>query len=117
MRVFSKKQTSIFYPGQKASHKKTRGLPTFRFSSISPSESISLITQRVFIAETCAWVRWKGISLSKIQKIKKPNNNNLKKKIGFDDLKWNHSKCIFLKNLKKLPMNNKCLFHVVCRDC
>jgi hypothetical protein len=29
------------------------------------------ITQRVFIAETCACVRWKGILLSKIQKIKK----------------------------------------------
>jgi hypothetical protein len=68
MRVFSKKQTTIFYLGQKASHKKTTGLPTFRFSTIS---------QRVFIAETCAWMRWKGILLKKIQKIKKlPMNNN-----------------------------------------
>jgi hypothetical protein len=32
---------------------------------------ISLITQRVFIAETCAWMGWKGILLSNIQKIKK----------------------------------------------
>jgi hypothetical protein len=30
-----------------------------------------LITQRVFIAKTCVWVRWKGYLLSKIQKIKK----------------------------------------------
>jgi hypothetical protein len=37
MRVFSKKKRSIFYSGQKASHKKTTGLPTFRFSMISPS--------------------------------------------------------------------------------
>jgi hypothetical protein len=36
---------------------------------------LSLITQRVFIAKTFAWVRWKGNLLSKIQKIK-PNNNN-----------------------------------------
>jgi hypothetical protein len=28
MRVLSKKQTSIFYLGQKASHKKTTGLPS-----------------------------------------------------------------------------------------
>jgi hypothetical protein len=35
MRVFSKKQRSISYLGQKASHKKTTGLSTFRFSTIS----------------------------------------------------------------------------------
>jgi truncated hemoglobin YjbI len=39
-----------------------------------------LITQRVFSAETCAWVRWIGNLLSKIQK-----TNNKYKKIGFDD--------------------------------
>jgi hypothetical protein len=37
---------------------------------------LSLITQSVFVAKTCAWVRWKGYLLSKIQKIKKTNNNN-----------------------------------------
>jgi hypothetical protein len=36
MRVFSKKQRSIFYLGQKASHKKTTELPNFCFSTISP---------------------------------------------------------------------------------
>jgi hypothetical protein len=36
---------------------------------------LSLITQRVFIAKTCAWVRWKGYILSKIQKIKKTTND------------------------------------------
>jgi hypothetical protein len=40
---------------------KPTGLPTFQFSII-----LSLITQRVFIAKTCAWVRWKGYLLSKI---------------------------------------------------
>jgi hypothetical protein len=30
-----------------------------------------LITQQVFIAETCAWVRWKGILLKKKSKNKK----------------------------------------------
>jgi hypothetical protein len=53
---------------------------------------LSLITQPVFIAKTCAWVRWKGILLRKIQKIKKPTTTIFfKKKIGFDDLKWNYS--------------------------
>jgi hypothetical protein len=59
--------------GQIASHKKTTGLPTFQFSTISPS------SQGVIIAETGAWVCWKGILLSKIQKIKNPigvNNMN-----------------------------------------
>jgi hypothetical protein len=44
---------------------------------------------RVFIAETDAWMRWKGILLSKIQKIKiKPTTTIFfKKKIGFVDLK------------------------------
>jgi hypothetical protein len=37
VRDFSKKQRSVFYLGQKASNKKTTGLPTFRFSTISPS--------------------------------------------------------------------------------
>jgi hypothetical protein len=37
MRDFSKKQRSIFNLGQKASNKKTTGLPTFQFSTISPS--------------------------------------------------------------------------------
>jgi hypothetical protein len=31
-----------------------------------------LITQRVFIVKTISWVRWKGILLKKIQKIKNP---------------------------------------------
>jgi hypothetical protein len=70
VRVFSKKQTSIFYSGQKASHKKNYRVTNF---SIFHDFSIilSLITQRVFIAETCVRVRWKGISLKKI-KNKKP---------------------------------------------
>jgi hypothetical protein len=42
-----------------------------------------VITQPVFIAKTCAWVRWKGYLLSNIQKLKK----TFQKKIGFDDLK------------------------------
>jgi hypothetical protein len=72
MRVFSKKQTCIFYLGQKAFHKKTTGLPTLRISDFSII--LSLITQRIFIAETCAWVRWKEILLSKVQKNKKKTN-------------------------------------------
>jgi hypothetical protein len=41
----------------------------------------------------------------------KNNNNNLKKKVGFDHLKWNYSKCNFFKNLNKLPMNDKYMTH------
>jgi hypothetical protein len=41
----------------------------------------------------------------------KKTNNNLKK-IGFDDLKWNYSKCIFFKNLKKIPMNINYMMNV-----
>jgi hypothetical protein len=37
VRVFSKKQITIFLLSQKASHKKTTGLPTFRFFTIPPS--------------------------------------------------------------------------------
>jgi hypothetical protein len=74
---------------------------------------LSLITQRVFIAKTCAWVLWKGYTLSKIQKIKKPTTTIFfKKKIGFDDSKWNYSKCNFFKNLKKLPLNNNYMMYV-----
>jgi hypothetical protein len=51
-----------------------------------------LLTQRVFIAKTCAWVRWKGILLKKIKKIKNNQQQQFKKKIGFGDLKWNYSK-------------------------
>jgi hypothetical protein len=35
-----------------------------------------------------------------------------KKKFGFDDLKWNYSKCNFFKNLKKLPMNNNYMMYL-----
>jgi hypothetical protein len=70
MRVFSKKHRSIFYLGQKASHKKITGLTTFLIFH-DCFIIVSLLTQRIFIAETCAWMRWKGILLSKIQKIKK----------------------------------------------
>jgi hypothetical protein len=35
VRDFSKKQRSVFYLGQKASHKKTTGLPTFFDNSTS----------------------------------------------------------------------------------
>jgi hypothetical protein len=50
-----------------------------------------LITQPVFIAKTCAWVRWKGYLLSKIKKIKKPTTTIFFKFFfGFDDLKWNY---------------------------
>jgi hypothetical protein len=46
-------------------------------------------------------------------KFKKTNNNNLlKKKFGFDDLKWNYSKCNFSKNLKKLQLNNNNMMYV-----
>jgi hypothetical protein len=71
---FSKNQTSIFYSGQKASHKKNYRVTNF---SIFHDFSIilSLITQRVFIPKTCAWVRWNGILLSKIQNIEKTINN------------------------------------------
>jgi hypothetical protein len=33
---------------------------------------------------------------------------------GFDDLKLNYSKCVFLKNLKKLPTDNKYIMYVCC---
>jgi hypothetical protein len=61
---------------QKASHKKTTGLPTFSFSTISPSYFF-LITQRIFIAETCARVRWKGNLLRKNQKKKKQTTTTI----------------------------------------
>jgi hypothetical protein len=38
-----------------------------------------LITQRVFIVKTSVWVRWKGILLIKIQKIKNPTTIICKK--------------------------------------
>jgi spore maturation protein CgeB len=105
MRVFSKKQTSIFYLGQKASHKKNYRVTNFSifhdFSTI-----LSLITQRVFIAKTCARVLWKGILLSKIYQINKPTTTIFFKYFfGFDELKWKiqffiKSKKIF-KNLSK----------------
>jgi hypothetical protein len=41
---------------------------------------LSLITERVFIAESCAWVRCKGNLLSKIQKIKNQQQQQFIKK-------------------------------------
>jgi hypothetical protein len=49
---------------EKPPAKKLQGYQIFDFP-------LSLITERVFIAETCAWVRWKGNLLSQIQKIEK----------------------------------------------
>jgi hypothetical protein len=71
VRVLNKKQTSIFYLGQKASHKKKlQDYQLFyNFSIIH-----SLITQRVFIAENCAWARWKVFFIEENSKEKKINN-------------------------------------------
>jgi hypothetical protein len=57
---------------------------------------LSLITQRVFIAKTCAGVRWDGILLSKIQK-------NQQQQI--------FSKKKFDSNYSKLPMNNNYMMY------
>jgi hypothetical protein len=100
MRVFGKKPF-------------TKNYRVTKFSIFHDFSILPLITQRVFIAETCAWVRWKGILLSKIRNSKKKNQQQqLTKMFGFDDLKWNYSKCIFLKNSKRLPMNNNYLMYV-----
>jgi GTPase SAR1 family protein len=63
-----------------------------------------LITQRVFIAEACAWVRWKGIIIEQNSKNKKNSNNNKKNWFRWLEVEWIKIQ-IFL-NLKKLPMNN-----------
>jgi hypothetical protein len=58
----------------------------YRVTNFSIFDNFSIITQPVFIAKTCAWVRWKGYILRKIQKIKKTNNNNFFQIFfGFDD--------------------------------
>jgi hypothetical protein len=71
VRVFSKKHTSIFYLGKKASKKNYRAtnFSIFHDFYIIPS----LKTQRIFIAETCAWVCF----IEQNKKIKKTNNNNI----------------------------------------
>jgi hypothetical protein len=71
-----------------------------------------LITQRVSIAETCAWVRWKDILFKKIRKKNQQQQLFFLFFFGFDDLKWNYSKCNFLLNLKKLPMKNNYMMYV-----
>jgi hypothetical protein len=71
-----------------------------------------LITQPVFIAKTCVWVRWKGYILSKSKNQKNQQQFFSKKFFGFDDLKWNYSKYNFFKNLKKIPLNNNYMMYV-----
>jgi hypothetical protein len=51
-----KKNSQIFYFSQKVPFKKTTGLPTFRFPG--------------FFHRKNKWVRWNGILLMKIQKLK-----------------------------------------------
>jgi hypothetical protein len=59
---FKQKTDNYILVGPKSlPKKKTAGSPTFPFSII-----LSLMTQRVFIVETCAWVRCKGNLLSEI---------------------------------------------------
>jgi hypothetical protein len=79
MRIFGKKQTSVFYSGQKASHKKNTALSTFVHDFFI---IFSLITQRVFIGETFFWVRWK-CKIEQNSKNKKTKNNNFFLKFWF----------------------------------
>jgi hypothetical protein len=57
-------------------------------------------------------VRWKDYLLSKIQKIKKNQQQFFSKKILVSMTKWNYSKCNFFKNPKKLPLNNNYMMYV-----
>jgi hypothetical protein len=82
------------------------------FSDFSRFIILHLITQRVFIVKTSSWVRWKGVLLWIIQKIKNPTTTICEKKIGSNHLKWNCSNCTSSPNLKKLMMNNNYKTHI-----
>jgi hypothetical protein len=68
---FQQKTDIYFFLIQAERHptKKLQGCQIFNFHDFSIM--LSFITQRG-IEKACAWVRWKGILLNKIQKIKKP---------------------------------------------
>jgi hypothetical protein len=85
-RVFSKKQTSIFYPGQKASHKKTTGLPTFRF------------LHHTFFDNSTSFC-CKNLCLGALERY-------------FIEQKSKNTKCNFFKNLKILQLNNNYMMYV-----
>jgi hypothetical protein len=71
---FPKKKTQIFFIlATKSSTKKLQGYQLFGFQEFCIL--LYLITQRVFIVKTSAWVRWKRIFLRKILKIKTQQQN------------------------------------------
>jgi hypothetical protein len=70
MRVFSIKQTAPFFiQTKKPTTKKQQGYLLFNFPR---SLHHTFFDNSTFIAEASVWLRWKGILLSKIRKIKKP---------------------------------------------
>jgi hypothetical protein len=78
MKGFSKKQTYLLYILKSLLQKKPQGYQLFDFPRFFII--LSLITQRVFIAETSAWVFWQGILFSIIQKIKNQQQQFFSKK-------------------------------------
>jgi hypothetical protein len=110
MRVFSKKQITIFLISQKASHKKTLGLPTVRYPRFLHHTFFDNSTS--FYCKNLCFGALERLFIDKIKKKKTNKNNFFRHFFWFRWLEVELLKMQFFKNLKKWQLNTNYMMYV-----